>query len=260
LNDVIIACLSVCCDVYNQGVSFLTGCLTYFEIRTVIVFMKKLLLIAVGLCFWLSTYSQQESADFGLYLGGGTPFGDFTKTDRLNSVQLNYGLFYRYILNSRLAVRINARNGFIQGRGQFNGLEAPSFRKNVMEFSSLFEINYLDFLLGAKNRKFSPYIYAGVGFAYYTGPVKEAVVTPTLPIGFGVKYALAKRWGVGAECSLHKLFDDKLDNLDDPYRQIGMEPVSSFWHNNDWIGYAGVKIWYKFYSGKRDCPAYDSLY
>jgi opacity protein-like surface antigen len=224
--------------------------------------MRKLLIIVLGLCYWFSAYSQQETADFGLFLGGGTPFGDYTKTNRLQSVDLNYGGFYRYNFNSRISVRLNALFGNIKGSGEINSIVVPPFRTNVTELSSLLEINYLDFLLGTDNRRFSPYVFAGVGLAYYSyslGTERIAVATPSLPMGLGVKFALTKRWGVGAEVSMHKLFDDWLDNINDPYRQPGMTGANTFWHNNDWIGYGGIKVWYKFYSGKRDCPAYDSI-
>jgi len=140
-----------------------------------------------------------------------------------------------------------------------NGSLALPYQKNVTEVASLFEINYLYFFMGKENKKFSPFVFAGVGLAYYTGPLGVAVISPSMPLGFGAKYALSKRWGVGVEASVHKLFDDRLDNLNDPYKSTGLEPVTSFWHNNDWIAYTGVTLWYRFYVGKRDCPAYENL-
>jgi hypothetical protein len=221
--------------------------------------MRKLLIIVVNVIFWLNAFSQKETADLGVFVGSGTPLGDYTKTYRLQSIGLNYGAFYRYNIDTRLSVRINVLNGTIKGNGEMNSALAFPFQKNVTEVSSLFEINYLDFFMVKENKRFSPFIFAGIGLAYYTGPLDVAVISPSMPMGFGAKYALSKRWGVGAEVSIHKLFDDRLDNLNDPYKPTGMEPASSFWHNNDWLVYGGFTLWYRFYVGKRDCPAYENL-
>lgn len=221
--------------------------------------MRRVMIMLAGLLLGLNAFSQKETADIGLFLGGGTPLGDYTKTYRFQSIKLDYGAFYRYNFSSRLAVRINALSGTIGASGEMNGLEALSYSKTVTEASALLEINYLDFIMGLDNRRLSPFIFAGIGLSYYNGPLDAAVISPSVPVGFGIKYALTKHWGVGAELSVHKLFDDRLDNIVDPYRVSGMVPVTDFWHNNDWIIYGGVKLWYRFYVGKRECPAYDSL-
>jgi hypothetical protein len=221
--------------------------------------MKKLCVFLICLMALVKVYPQSGTADLGLFAGVATPFVDYTKTNRFQSLGFDYGGYYRYNFTSRMAVRINGLYGGVRGSGKLNGEDAGSFKKNVFEVSVLFEINYLDFMLGVEHKKFSPVVFTGVGLAYYVDGNSQPVVTPSIPIGVGVKYALSKKWGISAEFSMHKLFDDALDNIDDPYHNTGMESVTDTWHNNDWIGYLGISVMYRIYNGKKACPAYESL-
>ena len=94
--------------------------------------------------------------------------------------------------------------------------------------------------------------------------VKESVVAATIPFGFGVKFSIGPRFGIGAEYQMRKLFSDKLDEIDDPLSFINADSetikYTTFWHNNDWPGYLGVHLTYKLYLNKRECPAYDRKY
>jgi len=214
-----------------------------------------LLLITMG----GKLFSQKQTADFGLFLGGAIPLSDYTKTNLFQSVHFDFGGFYRYNYNSRFSLRFNALYGTVGATGELDGVPQPPFKKNVFDFDAIMEVNYLDFMMGVKEMKFSPYVYTGLGMTYYPGPNGSAVITPNIPIGVGVKYALGKYFGVGAEASLHKLFNDGLDNLDNPYEKDGLVKVNDIWHNNDWICYFGLTLTYRFYRGKKACPAYNTI-
>ena len=95
-----------------------------------------------------------------------------------------------------------------------NGVPGVPFNKSVFDLGAYFEINYLDFLLGEERMNFSPYVFYGLGASFYGGANGNSIITANIPIGTGVKYAFAKRWAVGAEYSMRKLFNDELDNYD----------------------------------------------
>lgn len=206
--------------------------------------------------------AQQQTADIGLFAGGSLPFTDFSKMNLLQSVNFNYGGFYRYNINSRYGVRLNAVYGKVGAEGYLDNTQitAQAFNKPVFDVDVLIEINYLDFLLGVEYMNFSPYVYYGFGLSLYPGVDGDFVVTGNIPIGIGAKYALSKRWGVGAEISTRKLFNDELDNLNNPYSNVNLQNVNDNFHNNDWINYFGLTLTYKIYWGKNPCPAYNSLY
>lgn len=218
--------------------------------------LKRVVLSLIAITFSVSLFAQQRSADIGLFAGGATPLTDYSQINLFNSVKPNLGLFYRYNFNSRYSLRINGLFGIVGASGYLNDLNNPlSFQKNVFELSALFEINYLDYIMGTERARFSPFVYYGLGFSVYPG-----AFTASLPIGTGVKYAINKKWGVAAEVSAHKLFNDDLDNISNPYQNGHLGPVNDYWHNNDWISYFGLTLTYKIFWGSTPCPAYNSLY
>lgn len=215
--------------------------------------VKRLLFLVLFLAFAVKMYSQQQTADIGLFVGGATPITDMPKTNLGQSVKLNYGGFYRYNFNSRYSLRINGLYGTVAAGGEIEGA-AYSFAKKAFDLSAMFEINYLDFLLGVKKWKYSPYVHYGLGIMYSSGN-GENNISPNIIFGTGIKYSLSDRWGLGAEVSARKLTTDGIDNLTDPYKL----EVNDWMHNNDWVVYFGGTLTYKFYWGKKPCPAYNSL-
>lgn len=181
-----------------------------------------------------------------------------------------------------------------------NGEEYVGFNKLVQDLTLQVEINYLRYMLGNNKASFTSYVMAGVGVMYYpyqydpgffkgvdpanfdpqspysydpnyyTGINPEynkgdshgnqSVIAPSIPFGMGFKFNIGSRMGIGVEYQMRKLFDDRLDNLDDPlaYKR-GEESVTyrNMFHNNDWVGFLGVHLTYKIYLGSKPCPAYD---
>lgn len=101
----------------------------------------------------------------------------------------------------------------------------------------------------------------------------ESVIAPALAFGFGIKFSVGPRVGVGIEYQMRKLFDDRLDDLDDPLsfetensqgvtETIVTETIkyTDFLHNNDWPGYLGINVTYKINLDPKACPAYDRKY
>ena len=220
--------------------------------------LKKFALIALILILSGKLYSQQQTGDLGLFVGGNIPLTDYTKTYIFQSVSPSFGVYYRYNFNSRFSLRFNAIYEPVKASGELN-FTPQQFNKQVFDFDALIEVNYLDFVLGVKEMKFSPFIFIGLGLVSYPGSTGGMVITPNIPIGLGVKYAITKRLAVGAEASLHKLFNDELDNLDNPYQSSGLINVNDYFHNNDWISNFGLTLTYKFYIGRKPCPAYNSI-
>jgi hypothetical protein len=220
--------------------------------------LRKVLIFIMLITFTAKAHSQQQTADIGLFGGGGIPITDYSQMNLFQSVNLAYGIFYRYNFNSRFALRVNANYGAISATGELNSFP-QSFRKNVFDLNMILEVNYHDFILGVKEMNFSPFVFTGFGLAFYPGVNGMPVTSPYIPIGVGVKYALTKRLAIGAEASLKKLTNDELDNLDNPYREVGLGKVSDLVHNNDWISHFGLTLTYKFFIGTKPCPAYHTI-
>ena len=168
-----------------------------------------------------------------------------------------------------------------------------AFDKSVHDMTMMMEVNYLRYILGAKNTPFSPYIMAGIGVMYYPYnitpglissinkvnannlvgniPTEESVIAMSIPFGMGIKATFGKRLGVGVEVQFRKLMDDKLDDLNDPFAHTGLvtpagntEPVvgqityADAWHNNDYVAFWGINLTYSINLSNEVCPVYDS--
>ncbi len=241
--------------------------------------MKKIVLVFAAVFITVSGFGQ-VTADIGLWGGTSTYWGDIRKVPPVQSFNPNFGGYFRYNFNKRIGLRAM----FLTGRFSADGAveEVPwSFEKNVQDFSMQVEINYLDYILGENKTPFTPYIMGGFGIMYFpyevdpallatinpdqvkgNAVINEPVMTPAIPFGFGVKFNLGMRLGIGVEYQLRKIISDKLDNLDDPlaFKDSNGQVVSytDLVHNNDWPGYLGVHLTYKIYLGGSACPAYDS--
>ncbi|MCD6354022.1 MAG: outer membrane beta-barrel protein [Prolixibacteraceae bacterium] len=240
--------------------------------------MKRIALVFLTVLITVSGFAQ-KTADIGIWGGTSTYLGDLQNVTPFQTFKLNLGAYFRYNFNSRVALRAM----FLTGKSAAEGviLQTPwSYNKNVQDLSIQVEINYLKYILGLKNTPFSPYITGGIGIVYFPynldpalisgfnpnhnkGNVatQQSVIATSIPFGFGLKYNLGKRIGVGIEYQMRKLLTDKLDNLDDPLAVIkNGETITytDYLHNNDWSGYLGVQLTYMIYIGKKVCPAYDS--
>lgn len=245
--------------------------------------MKKILLVFAAV--WITVSGNaQVTADIGIWGGSSTYIGDMDETNPIQPLNFNFGGYFRYNFNARMGFRAMFLTGTFFEEGVIEGVPT-TFSKNVQDLSLQLEVNYLKYILGGKNTRFTSYVTAGVGVAYFpyemdpafivsfnpahnkgSAMVKESVVTPTFPFGIGFKYTIGQRLGLGIEYQMRKLFSDKLDNLDDPlaYEIINADgskeeiTYTDMIHNNDWSGYLGLHLTYKIYIGKKACPAYES--
>jgi len=241
--------------------------------------MKKLVLVFAAVYITVSGFAQ-KTADIGIWGGTSGVIGDMDETKLFQPFNLNFGGYFRYNFNARVAMRAMILSGKFSSEGTVEN-EYWAFNKNVQDISLQVEINYLKYILGVKNTPYTSYVTAGLGVAYFPyeldpakieifnprhnkgrDQVKESVVTTTIPFGIGFKYTLGKRLGMGIEYQMRKLLTDKLDNLDDPLAFIDNNNKEVIYndqiHNNDWSAYLGVHVTYKIYIGKKACPAYES--
>ena len=259
--------------------------------------MKKIILVFAAVVLTVSGFAQ-KTADFGIWGGSSTYWGDIKGVPPMQTFNLNIGAFFRYNFNTRAAMRAQFLAGNFSADGTVE--EVPfRFGKSAQDISLMMEINYLKYLLGEKKTPFTPYIMAGVGVMYFPyrltasggdlydpgfgeltalhtinpdypvkSPVDESVATMGIPMGFGFKFSVGERFGVGIEYQIRKLFSDKLDNVDDPLAREYINAAGAtelikytdFWHNNDWPGYLGINLTYKVNLESKPCPAYDKKY
>jgi hypothetical protein len=242
--------------------------------------MRKIIFLLTGIILSISGYSQ-VTADIGFWGGGAGYLGDIEENTLTQMSVPFLGAFFRYNFHQRASARLMFMSGPVEATGAIQNYNWI-FKKNVNELTLQAEINYLKYMIGNRKASFTPYLTAGLGvmyFTYYRRPHEVGVFNPhhligfadgeegeistVLPFGMGFKFNIGSRVGVGVEYQMRKIFNDRLDDLDDPLAHYNDEGAlikyTDFIHNNDWTGYLGLYLTYKIYIGSRPCPAYDSI-
>lgn len=226
---------------------------------------------ALLLIFIILFSQKMQAQEYEYEIGGaiGTSFymGDANKSKLFQSPHLATGLVFRYNRNFRWAYKGNLLIGGVSGDTRKSGNVFPkgeqaSFSRTFCELGGQVEYNFFHYsdkyqYLGTK--RFSPYLFTGLGMTYGSGD--ESFFGVNIPLGVGLKYKWKDRLNVGFEFSFRKLFGDSFDvtaknkdfSLDSPY---GIK--SSFFKNKDWYVLTLFSLTWDF--GVRSKSCVDSLY
>lgn len=221
-----------------------------------------LISVISSLCISIALNAQD---DYKYEIGGmaGTSFymGDANKTKLYQNPGLSAGVVFRYNKDLRWSVKNNFVIGKVSGDTKNSGNKFPlnqqaSFSRMFYELGSQIEFNFFSYsdkfgYLGAK--RFTPYVFTGVGITFASG--EKTFLDANIPIGIGLKYKLKDRLNIGFEFSFRKLFSDSFDvtkkdgnfELDSPYKI-----KNGFFKNNDWYSLTMFSITWDF--GRRVCP------
>lgn len=212
-------------------------------------------------------FSQEYKYEIGGGLGTSFYMGDANKSKLYQSSHLAAEFVFRYNRNFRWAYKGNLVIGGVSGdtrksRNVFPNGEQASFSRTFCELGGQVEYNFFHYsdkyqYLGTK--KFSPYLFTGLGLTYGSG--ENSFFGLNLPLGFGLKYKWKERLNLGFELSARKLFGDSFDvtskgdgfSLDNPY---GIK--SSFLKNKDWYVLTMFSLTWDF--GIRTKSCVNSLY
>jgi hypothetical protein len=204
------------------------------------------------------TLSAQRSSDYGVFAGVSSYLGDINTNRLLYSPLPSAGIFYRYNLHPRQAVRASLFFGGIQAndldfKNDFQQTRKANFSGTVGEFSLQFEFNFLPYTTEGKPWDYTPYLAAGGGIAFINAVTQSYI--PVIPFSIGFKVNVYKNIGLEAEYGFRKTFYDNFDGLKDL-----VAPSDVAWiHNNDWYSFTGIAVTWKIYSRLAGCPAFNDV-
>jgi hypothetical protein len=237
--------------------------------------MKRIHWFLLFLSLSLSLAGQRNS-DYGVFAGISSYIGDINPNKILYSPKPVGGLFFRYNLHPRQALRASLFVGGLTANdidfnNDFQQARKSKFSGSVVETALQFEFNFFPYTTAGKLWDYTPYFAVGAGIAFinteaYTNIsvlgagdtfVNASTFTyiPVIPFSFGFKVNIHKNVGLEAEYGFRKTFYDNFDGLKDP-----VDPSDYGWiHNNDWYSFAGVAVTWKIFSNLVGCPAYNDV-
>lgn len=223
------------------------------------------IVLLAGICTGI--HAQEYKYEIGGMAGGSFYMGDVNKNTFFKGMQPAFGIIFRYNPNFRWAFKSDLLWGGVSGtteglKNVFPEGRQGSFNRNFIELGGQMEFNffpYSDKFAYQNAKRFSPYVFIGVGFTVAPGGNKT-FFGPNIPLGVGIKYKITNRVNLGGEFSFRKLFGDGLDTTDetnlflnDPY---GMK--SSMMKNKDWYSCLLLTVTWDFGPRNRPCNSKNS--
>jgi hypothetical protein len=184
------------------------------------------------------------NVEIGLGIGATNVKGDISPFPHPLNTRAGGNLFFRYNMNPMTALRIAASFNSLYSADKNSYSESQKRRNftatnHTAECYVLFEYNFFDFRGRRSYYTFTPYIFAGLGAAYFsfsgTRALKGGNVNVMLPYGVGVKKAFHRNWNYGVEFMTYQTFTDHLDGLTEVN-----QAVPSFQRGN----FTGFDIYY----------------
>ena len=216
--------------------------------------MKKLAVIMLMIATLMAAQAQEYRFEVGGAIGMSGYLGDANNANLLKKPGYVAGGLFRYIINSRMALKANLLTAKISGTSAnlantYPDAQTYAFSSQLYDLGAQFEFNFLNYGIGSKYlklKRISPYLTLGVGATLATGD--GDAFTLNVPMGVGVKYKLGERLNIGLEFTMRKAFSDKLDGLKD---LNGI--TSGFAKNTDWYSFTMISITYEFSKRCRTC-------
>lgn len=208
-----------------------------------------LLAVVVLLCPFRS---QAQRSEIGIGLGGSFYLGDLNPKKVFHDTRFAASLFYRYNIDTRLALRFAGSYGRITGNDKnFDNPRNLNFRNDLVDISALLEINFVNFFTGSKQHRFTPYLGLGLAVCFsnpygqYFDPVTQdtrwlalrplhtegqglpgykkeySLAQFAIPFGIGFKVSIAKGVSLGLEWMMRLTFTDYLDDVGGDYADVG---------------------------------------
>ncbi|MET4546798.1 hypothetical protein ABIE26_004136 [Pedobacter africanus] len=199
--------------------------------------------------FW-GIASNAQTFEIGVTGGGAGYIGDLNQTKPLKISGMSAGAFAKLNLDAYWAVGLHYTYGKIRANDAVS--ENEDFRNRNINFKTVLnevslqvDFNFLNYFAGGGTKKFTPYIFTGIGGVFYspkatyndteynlryyqtegqTGAYRH--YTMTIPYGVGIKLQLKENWGLFSQIGYRTAYSDYLDDVS------GIYPATNAWPND----------------------------
>lgn len=184
-----------------------------------------------------------QKVELGASLGLANYTGDLAPALALGETRWAAGVFARYNFNHTWAFSAQLNQLQISGDDKNfpqNSARNIRFRTNITEIAGVFEFNYFKYGPGVLDKRFTPYVFWGLGAAYYdpkgfyrdewyslrpyqTEGKSYGYVAVVMPMGIGLKWMPNKR--MSWECSIggRMSYSDYIDDVSGKYPDINKQ-------------------------------------
>lgn len=181
-----------------------------------------------------------QKVELGISVGAANYVGDIAPSMVILETKPVIGFFGRYLLSSTFA--LNTGINFTQITGsdanfEFNKPRNLSFKTNIVEYATHLEFNYFKYGKGILDKKFTSYLFLGLGFinfnpqAQYNGQWYNLRPFNTegsnysnfamiIPFGLGVKWRINKHFAFESSIGFRRTNTDYLDDVSKTYIDI----------------------------------------
>lgn len=180
------------------------------------------------------TELSENKGEAGLMFGMASYQGDIAPDVQV--YYRNYGAFVKKQLNGYVGIRFNVEMQKLASHDMLSSdpyalSRNANFQINTIEASVMSEFYFLNYISGSRNKKFTPYVGFGVGYLHILDTIRNnntSVVTITtaallagkknnsnlnltIPLNFGLKYNIYRRFNLFAEATYRYTTTDNLD-------------------------------------------------
>ena len=209
--------------------------------------MKRVIFFLALFCAPFAVFGQPQNgfsrSELGVMVGTSYYIGDLNQFRHFRDAKLAGGLFYRYNVNARVAIRGTAnflRVAADDADAKLTLLQERNlnFKSQIWEIGSGVEMNYFPFRIGNDRFKGTGYLFAGLTLfrmnpkTIYNGDEialqelgtegqgssltqksKYSLIQLAVPFGFGGRVTLGDVGSLGIEFGVRKTFTDYLDDV-----------------------------------------------
>ena len=193
--------------------------------------------LSSALFFFISISTFAQKVEFGIHAGLANYTGDVAQHMILSETKIAGGIFARLNFNNTWAITAIGTQLRVSGSDEnfsYNKARNIKFRTDVTELAGLVEFNYFKYGTGVRDKRFTPYVYWGLGAAFFNpqgfyqnewydlqqyqteGKAYNGIAL-VMPMGIGIKWMPNKKMSLEGSLGFRKTYTDYLDDVSNTY-------------------------------------------
>jgi hypothetical protein len=153
------------------------------------------------------------------------------------------GFFGRFNMSSSFAITAGINFTRLSGSDQnfdFNRNRNLNFRSNITEYNTTLEFNFSKYALGILDKKFTSYVFLGLGLfrynpqAFYrndwidlrplqTENKSYGTTSMVVPFGIGIKWRFSRTFALESSIGFRKTYTDHIDDVSGTYADVALQ-------------------------------------